>query len=103
MKRLHSQFKMWDRPSRQARRLCALALLIAVQGLAEVTLRSPGLPPSRMDEQGRLVEDWGALSVTLSGAGLPATAQVTVQSAILDGQDSWQPRHNLGKARLRSR
>lgn len=77
---------MWDRPSRQARRLCALALLIAVQGLAEVTLRSPGLPPSRMDEQGRLVEDWGALSVTLSGAGLPATAQVTVQSAILDGQ-----------------
>ena len=26
---------------------------------AEVTFTSPGLPPSRMDAQGRLVEDWG--------------------------------------------
>jgi hypothetical protein len=92
MKELQSWFKIWNGPSERAqaichaRRLCALALLVAVQGRAEVTVTSPGLAPSRMDDQGRLVEDWGALSVTVSGAGLPATAPVTVQGIKLDGR-----------------
>jgi hypothetical protein len=81
---------MRNRPSRRsqpicrARRFCALALLVAVQGRAEVTVTSPGLAPSRMDDRGGLVEDWGTLSVTVSGAGLPATAPVMVQGIRLD-------------------
>jgi len=65
MKKLHSHFKIWNRPSRQpqaicrGRRLCALVLLVAIQGRAEVTVTSPGLAPSRMDDRGGLVEDWG--------------------------------------------
>ncbi len=76
MKALHACCARW---------FCALALLAAVQAPAEVTFTSPGLAPTRMDDQGRLVEDWGSLSVTLSGAGLPGTAPVTVQGIKLDG------------------
>ena len=92
MRKLHWPLGVWNRPSRQpqafcrARRLCALALLVAVQGRAEVAVTSPGLAPSRMDDRGGLVEDWGTLSVTVSGAGLPATAPVTVQGIKLDGR-----------------
>ena len=51
----------------------------------EVSFTSPGLPPSRMDDQGRLVEDWGTVAVTLAGAGLPANAPATVASLKLEG------------------
>ena len=46
---------------------------------------SPGLAPTRMDDQGRLVEDWGSITVNVAGAGLPATAPATLQSIKLDG------------------
>ena len=92
MKNLLARFQRVPRPSRQAQvfryagRLCLLALFVAVPGPAEVVLTSPGLAPSRMDDQGRLVEDWGVLSVMVSGVGLPPTAPATVRGVKLDGQ-----------------
>jgi hypothetical protein len=46
---------------------------------------SPGLPPSHMDEQGRLVEDWGTISISVSGADLPLAAPARLESRKLDG------------------
>ena len=65
--------------------LCLLALLFAIRLHAEVTFTSPGLAPTRMDDQGCLVEDWGSITVKVAGAGLPATAPATVQSIKLNG------------------
>lgn len=62
-----------------------LALLFAAHLHAEVSFTSPGLPPTRMDDQGRLVEDWGAIAVNVAGDGLPATAPADVKSLKLDG------------------
>ncbi len=75
------------RRSRTARRLhltSVLALALAVQLRAEVSFTSPGLAPTRMDDQGRLVEDWGKVAVTVAGAGSPSMAPTTVQSVKLD-------------------
>ena len=38
-----------------------------------------------MDGQGRLIEDWGSITVNVAGAGLPASAPATLQSIKLDG------------------
>jgi hypothetical protein len=38
-----------------------------------------------MDDQGRLIEDWGSITVNVAGAGLPASAPATLQSIKLDG------------------
>lgn len=65
--------------------LGVIALLFTWPLLAEVTFTSPGFAPSSMDDQGRLVEDWGTVSVKLSGAGLPETAPCTVRGIKLDG------------------
>jgi hypothetical protein len=62
-----------------------LAILVAAQLRAEVTFTSPGLAPTRMDDQGRLVEDWGSITVNVAGAGLPASATATAQRIKLDG------------------
>jgi len=62
-----------------------LALGLAAPLWAEVSFTSPGLPPTRMDDQGRLVEDWGAVAFKLTGAGLPAAPPPAVQSVKLDG------------------
>jgi len=35
-----------------------------------ISISSPGFPPSVLDAEGRLVEDWGSLGVTLSGEGV---------------------------------
>jgi hypothetical protein len=64
---------------------CLVAVLLAAQAPGEVIINSPGLAPSRMDDQGRLAEDWGTISVNVAGAGLPETASCTVQSLKLDG------------------
>jgi hypothetical protein len=45
-----------------------------------VAFHSPGFPPSTLDAQGRLVEDWAAVGVHLRGAGVtdgPTTVAVT--------------------------
>jgi len=49
-----------------------------------VTLASPGFPPSQMDAQGRLVEDWGPLGVKLGGEGV-TDGPVQVEAVKLDG------------------
>lgn len=91
MKEASSQFEVRPRhprtvPATGCCRWSALgALFFAAQLCAEVTFTSPGLPPSRMDDQGRLVEDWGTLAVKVAGDGLAATGPATVQSIKLDG------------------
>ncbi len=52
--------------------------------MKEVTFTSPGLPSTRMDDQGRLVEDWGTVGVKVSGPGLPAEAAVSLESIKLE-------------------
>jgi hypothetical protein len=64
---------------------CLPALAFATALQAEVTFNSPGLGATRMDDQGRLVEDWGTITVTVAGTGLSATAPAKVQSLKLDG------------------
>lgn len=71
------------------RKLCkaiALGFLLFAAGplRADVTLTAPGLAPSRMDDQARLVEDWGAVSVALSGPGIPETNSFSIESVKLD-------------------
>jgi len=61
-----------------------LGLAATARGLPDVPLASPGLAPSRLDAQGRLVEDWGALEVKLTGEGLTAPAAIDVQAVKLD-------------------
>jgi hypothetical protein len=38
-----------------------------------------------MDDQGRLVEDWGSIGVAVAGAGLTTTAPIALQGLKLDG------------------
>lgn len=61
-----------------------LGLLVLPGASAEVTLSSPGLSPSRMDDQGRLVEDWGAIGIRLTGEGVPAGQAFAVSEVKLD-------------------
>ena len=62
-----------------------LVLLFAAQLHAEVAFTSPGLAPTRMNDQGQLVEDWGSVGVKLTGDGFPATPTTTVKGIKLDG------------------
>lgn len=65
-------------------KLILLLALTAVSSVpAAVTFTSPGLAPSRMDDQGRLVEDWGPVELALAGAQPDAPPRVT--SVQLDG------------------
>src|ERR1019366_3675553 len=64
---------------------CLLVLVVASRLQAEVSFTSPGLAPTHMDDQGRLVEDWGSITVNVARTGLPATAPASVQSIKLDG------------------
>jgi hypothetical protein len=65
----------------------AILLATAIQSAAArggpVEIGSPGLRPSRMDADGRLVEDWGTVGVRLSGEGLE-DGPVSVASLKLD-------------------
>jgi hypothetical protein len=62
-----------------------LPILFAAQLRGAVAFTSPGFAPTRMDDQGRLVEDWGPITVNVSGAGLPTAAPATLQAIKLDG------------------
>lgn len=64
----------------------AAGLLLVGWSLAAepVEFSSPGFPPSRMDAEGRLVEDWGAVAVRLHGQRLGQGA-VKVEAVQLDG------------------
>ena len=62
----------------------ALGLPASGQEPEGVSFGSPGLPDSRMDAQGRLVEDWGMLGLRLEGEGLDAAGPVEVARIELD-------------------
>lgn len=63
---------------------CALSLAAAWLSAAEpIPFHSPGLPPSTLDAEGRLVEDWGAVEVTLRGSGV-ADGPTTLEAVTLD-------------------
>jgi hypothetical protein len=64
---------------------CLLAILIGAQLRGEAPFTSPGFAPTRLDDKGRLVEDWGSITVNVAGAGLPTAAPATVQAIKLDG------------------
>ncbi len=49
-----------------------------------IPIHSPGFPPSTLDAEGRLVEDWGSLDVTLRGEGVVGGPTV-LQAVKLDG------------------
>ena len=85
------QFQGQCTQSRQAKAMChcwwacLLALLGGAQLHAEVKFTSPGLAPTRMDDQGRLVEDWGSIAISVAGPGLPTATPATLQELKLDG------------------
>ncbi len=68
--------------------LLAAAWTAAAAGAAAagepVSFGSPGFPPTQMDAQGRLVEDWAAVGVKLSGEGV-VDGPVAVEAVKLDG------------------
>lgn len=70
------------------RAACLAGLVLAVQaavaaGGDPVSFHSPGFPPSQIDAQARLVEDWGTVAVRLSGEGV-VDAPATVEAIKLD-------------------
>ncbi len=61
---------------------------------AEVSFTSPGLPPTRMDTQGAIIEDWATVALAVKGENLPAPQDVRVEAVKLDqvipaGQAKW--------------
>lgn len=56
----------------------ALMLVLAIE------ISSPGFAPSSLEQDGRLVEDWGAVAVKLTGEGVTAAGAITLQSIKLD-------------------
>ncbi|NLX98067.1 MAG: hypothetical protein GXY83_18040 [Rhodopirellula sp.] len=71
---------------RKAACLASLMVVVATacaRGTEAVSFDSPGFPPSRMEAGGRLVEDWGTLTVRLSGDGV-ADGPTTVEAVKLD-------------------
>ena len=66
--------------------LSGLLLTISTVSIAAnepVTFHSPGFPPTRLDADGRLEEDWGTLGWKLSGDGVVA-GPGTVEAIMLD-------------------
>jgi hypothetical protein len=63
--------------------LLAAAAVAAVAG-EPVAFHSPGFPPSSMDAQGRLVEDWAAVGAKLAGEGV-TDGPAKVEAVKLDG------------------
>lgn len=61
--------------------LASAAMAMAAE---PVQFTSPGFPPSQMDATGRLIEDWGAVGVKLSGEAVTDAAP-TVTAIKLDG------------------
>jgi len=69
-------------------RYIALSLVFAVaSGMLwaadPVEFTSPGFPPSRLDADGRLVEDWGSVKIVVEGEGFQAN-QGTVRTVRLE-------------------
>ena len=66
--------------------VAALTLLaVSAPAYAAVSFTSPGFPPTRMDDQGRLIEDWGAVGIHLAVDGAAAAAAPKVEAVKLEG------------------
>lgn len=70
---------------RVAARIALLLALSMNSALAAepIPIHSPGFSPSTLDAEGRLVEDWGSVGVTLSGEGI-ADGPTALQAVKLD-------------------
>lgn len=80
---------------------CLLLSLSGPSLAAEAKIASPGFPPTVMDAQGCLVEDWGKVAVKLQGEGLAATPSSEVESVKLDSViPAAVARTDYGAARL---
>lgn len=64
--------------------LLLLVLALGAAGAPPVSLYSPGLPPSHMDDKGQLVEDWGTVGVKVAGEGVVA-GPTTIEATRLEG------------------
>lgn len=65
---------------------CLLAMgIIPGQGQEAVSFGQPGFPDSRLEADGRLVEDWGTVRLSLEGEGIPAGEASGVQEVLLEG------------------
>lgn len=62
----------------------AFLLGLASSLFGGVSFTSPGFAPSTMNDQARLVEDWGTLEVKLAGEGLASPDAPVVQAIKLD-------------------
>ena len=61
-------------------------LLLTVQAAsAQVEFGSPASPPSRMEADGSIVEDWGRFRPQVTGPGLAKNGSVSVEATKLDG------------------
>ncbi len=63
----------------------AMGRMDAVVQAKSVEFGSPAAQPSRMDADGSIIEDWGKLTFTVAGEGIPATGPVSVEAIKLDG------------------
>ncbi|MCL4195708.1 MAG: hypothetical protein KJZ87_28485, partial [Thermoguttaceae bacterium] len=63
--------------------LTVLAIAAVVAAAEPISFTSPGLPPTTMDVEGRLVADWGKLGIRVSGEGIVEGA-VKVEAVKLD-------------------
>jgi hypothetical protein len=71
-----------------AHAITGLTIVAAMGSIAaadeRITVGSPGFPPTVIDAQGRLQEDWGPVAVRVRGAGV-TEGPITVTATKLDG------------------
>jgi hypothetical protein len=61
---------------------------------------SPGFPPSTVDDQGRLIEDWGTVDVRLSGEGIGTGAAQVSAVKLEEGIPAVQVVSHLGAVEM---
>jgi hypothetical protein len=77
---------LWPESQRRLARRClgpaiVILLLSSVGVLADVELKSPGFPPSRVADDGTLVEPWGAFRLQILEPAATADATTVLESA----------------------
>ena len=82
---LRSSSRSCRLPFAQQAAFCFVLLVLAATAVAAepISIHSPGFPPSSLDAEGRLVEDWGVVGVTLNGEGV-VEGPTTLEAVKLD-------------------